>query len=204
MSGKSTVARAIASHIGFTVISTDDLGIAARAVTTSTSHSDLHAFAFNDHHEYFLTHGDLDLLSHAQQAHRALWPAIRSVIQAHSAWAMPAVIEGWAILPDLVSQANFVGVSSVWLGTPELILESRVRGQPSFWSAASNPELMIERFVGRSMGFASWLQSETVRRGLSYVTLTGAESPEHVAEICLTEIEQQIPDGGQSDEAIEV
>jgi hypothetical protein len=185
MSGKSTVARAIASRLGFTVISTDDLGIAARAIAGSSEHPDLHAFARDNHQEYYISHSEPDLLNHAQQAHRALWPALRSVIQAHLAWAPPAVIEGWAILPDLISESHFDGVASAWIEAPGWAIESRVRGNASFWSGASDPELMIEKFTGRSAGFASWLRKETAHRRLLQIALTGLESPSRAAEICL-------------------
>ncbi|HUW84247.1 MAG TPA: hypothetical protein VMZ31_15790 [Phycisphaerae bacterium] len=178
----------MSSLLGFGVISTDDLGEAARAVTDPVGHADLHAFQAQDHREYYIAHSVVELINDAQRAHRAFWPAIRSVIRAHLHWGRPAIIEGWAILPDLVAQAGFNEVSALWLDVPAASIESRVRADVGFYGGASDPERMIRQFVGRSVAFSSWLQQQTSTLRLPYLQLSGTESPDEVAELCLRTI----------------
>src|SRR4029077_21294796 len=45
----------------------------------------------------------------------AIWPAIESIARARSCWGSPALIEGWAILPDLFFGTDLPDVDACWL-----------------------------------------------------------------------------------------
>jgi len=178
MSGKSTVARAIATEIGFSTIATDDLGAAARGVTGPEVAPDLFAARAEDHREYYLSHTVEELLDHAERAHRALWPAISSVIHEHATWARSSIIEGWALLPALVAKLDLASIAAVWIDVPESVLNARVRADTAFYAGASDPELMIRRFTSRSVEFGLRLREQTSALHLPLVRLSGAETPE--------------------------
>lgn len=184
-SGKSTVAQAMAVQLGHSVIATDDLGAAARGVTGPAEAPDLFAMRAQDHRAYYISHPVETLLEHAQRSHRALWPAIESVIQDHATWSSPAILEGWALLPDLVARLDLSGVAAVWLEVPGSVLEARVRANTSLFAEASNPELMIRRFTQRSVEFGRWLRAETSVLQLPLVRLSGAETPEEASQALL-------------------
>jgi 2-phosphoglycerate kinase len=187
-SGKSTVARSISSLLGFSVISTDDLGAAARGVTGPAVVPDLFAARAEDYREYYISHSSEELLEHAQRSHRALWPAIESVIREHATWASSAIIEGWSVLPDLVAKLDLRGVAAVWIEVPDHVLEARARADTPFHEGASNPDRMIRQFTRRSVEFALWLRAQTSALQLPLVRLSGAETPEEASRALLDAI----------------
>jgi 2-phosphoglycerate kinase len=185
MSGKSSVARVLGSRLSRAVISTDDLGEAVRGITSSDTHPELHPFGDQDYREYTVSHSPEEMLEHSHQAHRALWPAIEAVVRAHATWAAPAVVEGWALLPGLVSQLRLEAVSALWLEVPETALKARTRANAAFHAGASDPERMIHNFTLRSVRFTEWLRKEAATLGLRVVQLSGSDPSERVAETCL-------------------
>ena len=167
------------------VIATDHLGEAARAVTDPVSHGDLHACSLGDYRKYFTSHLPEQLLEHALRAHQALWPAIEAVIRRRLDWEGPAVIEGWALLPNLVARIKSPNLHSVWIEAPESVLISRLKAQPGFVRGADDPSLLNERFVARSIRMTAWLREQTSACGLPSVVLSGLESPDEVSSLCL-------------------
>ena len=88
----------------------DDLVAAVRAVTTVASHPKIHATTGIGHREYYIQNTAETLCRHAMDAQRAIWPAIE--VDCAGPVLLPAVIEGWAILPDLVFGADLPDVDA--------------------------------------------------------------------------------------------
>ena len=185
LSGKTAAARSIGRRRGMTVVSTDHLGEAARAVTRASSHPDLHAGHEIDYREYYTAYSPERLVEDALRSHRALWPAISAVIRRHLAWAEPAVIEGWALLPDCVAEMGSAELRSVWIEVPESVLRSRLEGDSDFVRGAADPTLLVERFVARSARMSRWLRSEACEHRLPSIALSGTQSPDQVSLLCL-------------------
>ena len=188
LSGKTAAARSIGRQLAMPVIATDHLGEAARAVTNATSHSDLHACSLGDYRKYFISHPPEQLLQHALRAHHALWPSIEAVIRRRLDWEGSAVIEGWALLPNLVTQIMSPNLHCAWIETPEPFLVSRLQAQPSFVQGADYPSLLTERFIARSLVMNAWLREQTHACGCPSVVLSGLESPDEVSNLCLKEM----------------
>jgi len=178
-SGKSTLARTLAAQLGYQVIATDDLGAAARGVTGPEAAPDLFAMRDDSYQHYYVKYTVAEQLDHALRAHRALWPAIESVIHEHATWAPPCIIEGWALLPELV--AGVRGATAVWLEVPEPAIVARVTANKAFHAGAPDPELLIGQFSRRSVEFGRWLGERTAALQLPLVRLTGSEPPDEVA-----------------------
>jgi 2-phosphoglycerate kinase len=185
LSGKTIVAHVIGQRCGMPVISTDHLGEAARAVTNPTSHADLHRCNLIDYREYYTSKPPEQLLDDALLAHQALWPAIEAVIRRHLAWAGPAVIEGWALLPPLVRSIAMPRLRAVWIAAPEPAMRSRLEPQSEFLRGAPAPSLLMERFVSRSARMNDWLRDQARACALPFVVLSGLESPQQVSSMCL-------------------
>ena len=190
-SGKSTVARTIAAKLDYSVIATDDLGAAARGVTGPSVAPDLFPMRAEDYREYYISHSIEELLEHAQRSHRALWPAIESVIREHATWASSSIVEGWALLPDLVAKLDLSEVVAVWIEVPESVLEARVRADAAFFTGASNQELMIKQFTRRSVEFGIGLRAQTSALQLPLVRLSGAETPGEASRALLHAIRRK-------------
>ena len=174
--GKSTVSRALGRKLAYDVISTDDLGRAARSVASPELVPDLFAFVAADHRQYYQDHLVPELLEHALRAHIALWPAIRQIIEVHAACASPAVLEGWALLPEQVATLNVPNVSSVWIRAPADPITSSLTSDSEFYRGARDEQLMIDRFVGRTVAFTDWLREETARMSQPFVQLQDERS----------------------------
>jgi hypothetical protein len=185
LSGKTAVARLLAQRCGLPVISTDDLGEAARAVTSPASHVDLHRCNLVDYRDYYASNPPARLLDDALLAHHALWPALEAVIRRHLEWAGPAVIEGWALLPRLVLAIASPRLRAVWIEVPEPAMRARLQAEPDFARGAADPSLVIERFVSRSARLNDWLRDQASECRLPYVVLSGLESPYDVSSTCL-------------------
>jgi 2-phosphoglycerate kinase len=185
LSGKTAVAQLIGQRCRMPVICTDHLGEAARAVTNPTSHVDLHRCNLIDYREYYTSNSTERLFEDALLAHQALWPAIEAVIRRHLEWAGPAAIEGWAVLPSFARTISSPRLRAVWIGVPEPVMRSRLQAHPAFIHGATDPSLLIERFIRRSARMSDWLHQQAMACGLPYVALSGLESPQDVSSTCL-------------------
>ena len=181
MSGKSTVARVLADRRRYAVIATDDLGCAVRADRAVRADPALPTTDAEDHREYYVARTVERLWQEALAEHRALAPAIDAVVRMHASWARPAVIEGWALLPDGVA-ASVPDIGRVWLIADRDLLEARARADTSFWTGASDEEAMITKFVERSLRLNEHLLQAARQQPLHLLQLTGVESPDAVAD----------------------
>ncbi len=179
--GKTSAAVLVAEQLRRPLIATDDLGQAVRAMTDSAARPDLHAAHVPAHLDYHLSRSARERVEDALRSHRALWPAVRAVIATHANWAGPAVIEGWALLPELVGKQ----AAALWLGVPEHVIEERVRARCSLHEAAAEPEAFIKSFTARSVRIQHWLRQEAAKTGHVFLELQGSESPAEVARRCL-------------------
>jgi hypothetical protein len=143
-------------------------------VTTPSSHPDLHACSLIDYREYFASLPPERLFDDALRAHHALWPAIEAAIRRHLLWAGPVVIEGWALLPDLVVTMTSPSLRAVWIEVPEATMRLRLEAEADFVRGAAHPSLLLERFVSRSTLMNRWLRVQALACGLPYVVLSGS------------------------------
>jgi hypothetical protein len=179
MSGKSTVARVLAERRRYALIATDDLGAAVRA--DRAARSALASPPPEDHREYYVVRSVDQLWQEALVGHQALAPAIDAVVRMHATWAQPAIIEGWALLPERLGHLA-PEVAAVWLLAGRDLLEARVRADTAFWAGASDTEAMITKFVARSLRFNEQLCDAGKTRPLRLVHVSGGESPGTVAD----------------------
>lgn len=186
LSGKTTLARAIAQELGYAHIATDDLSTAIRAVTDADSHPALHYLEVDgSFRDYYRRHDPERLLEDALAYHRAAWPAIEAVIRAHAGWGEPAVIEGWGILPDLAKGLGLDQVASLLLIPEADVYEARCRADVSFWQGAADEEGLITSFARRSRLFGEHLAAAQAPEGSAVIwAATGAE-PNDVLGIAL-------------------
>ena len=176
MLGKTTVARILACRLGYSSISTDDIGVAINAVLKTERQS-------IDYREYYITNTIEQLIRDTNAQHAALWPALQQLFQNHEAWGRPVVIEGWALRPSYVH--TLAGdISGLFLVADEALIEKRVRSS-DFSQGASNVALMIERYCERSFWYDAYLREEVARLGLKSLLISDGMLPEEIAEVSL-------------------
>jgi len=182
LSGKSSLANALARRSGIAHVSTDDLSTAIRAVTSARSHPALHYLDVDGRfRDYYHAHTPERLMEDALAFHRAAWPAIEAVARAHADWDRPAVIEGWGLLPDRVARLGLESVKAVFLVPGETVYERRCRADAGFWRGAADEEGLIRSFARRSILFARMLEASANEHGLPVLR----PGPEADAEQCV-------------------
>jgi 2-phosphoglycerate kinase len=187
MIGKSSVARIIASRLGYGCVSTDDIGLAMKSVTNAQTHPHLHAMDGIDYREYYITRSADDLLTECMGTHEEMWTGVEAVIRAHADWSFPIVFEGWAMWPERVAGllAELDNVAAVWLTAYDELLEARVRGAERFYKGASDQEMMIQKFLPRNIDYNLRMMNPVGRLGLAVVEVTANRSTEQLAAECL-------------------
>jgi len=183
--GKTSVAHLLAAHLGHACICVDDLRIAASAVTEKQTHPGLHVMTGVDYRQYYVESSLEQLIHDAELQHRSMWPAIRGVIEAHLSWARPAIIEGWGFFPKDVRELTERQARAFWLVADREVLENRLRAQDTFWSSASNPDLMFAQYLARSLWIDQYIRQEAKSHGSRLVDVCADLSAIDIANRCL-------------------
>lgn len=187
MIGKSSVARVIASRLGYGCISTDDIGLAIRSVTNAETHPRSHAMDGIDYREYYLAGLVDDLLADAMGMHEEMWPGIEAGIRVHASWGFPIVYEGWAMWPERVAglMQELGNVGAVWLTASDDLLEARVRAAERFYKGASDDAALIQKFLPRNIEYNRRMMGAVERLGLESVMVTQESTTQQLADECL-------------------
>lgn len=184
-SGKSTVARMITSRLGYGCLSTDDIGKALGVITTSQTHPALHPMRDLDYREYYIASAAENLILDAKDQHEAMWPAIETIAKSHADWAEPTVIEGWALLPEKIAELCLNEVESIWLIPDEDLLRSRVRANTDFYRGASNENLMIEKYLSRSLWHNNLIRTQCEQLNLKIVNVNSKTTRDELCDACM-------------------
>ena len=189
MSGKTTVAHLLAAQLGYSCLSTDDLGEAIRAVTTKDTHPSLHPMdGYDDYREYYVTRSPDALIADLSLEHHAMWPAVQSVIRKHATWGEPIIIEGWSLWPERVTQLWLPSVQSLWFVAKEETLQERLVNAVEFYGGASDEKAMVCHYLARSFWYNARLKEEVKKFALTSIELP-PRAPVHVSvEMCFQQL----------------
>jgi len=192
MVGKSSVARQIAARLGYGCMSTDDIGLAIKSVTTAETHPRSHAMDGIDYRDYYAGRSVEQLLDDGMGMHEEMWPGIEAGMRAHADWSFPIVYEGWAMWPERVATLlnDLDEVSAVWLTASDELLEQRVRGAERFYAGASDQEMMIAKYLPRNIKYNRLMMDAVNRLGLQYLEVGLNTSLEETADNCFAMLEK--------------
>jgi 2-phosphoglycerate kinase len=188
MIGKTTIAREIACRLQYDRISTDDIGAAIASVTKPASHPAFHYMGDRDFREYYITSHPNDLIRDLNLQHEALWPALLSLFRNHSTWSSAAIIEGWALRPEYVARLSG-DISGLFLLADAALIEARIRSN-GFSRGASNEEMMIQRYLERSLWYDARIRKLVADLGLKSVLISANKTPNEIADACLQELKR--------------
>ena len=191
MSGKTSVARLLASKLNYCCLSTDDLGEAVRAVTNVATDPRFHLMDGYDYREYYIARSLDELIEDIRLGHEALWPAVEAVIRKHSTWAEPVVIEGWALWPERVSKILFKDVAALWLIPGEETLRDRIINSVDFYGGASDEKSMIRKYLERSFWYNSHLKETIERLDLDAIYLPDDATLDEIISLCLEKLKSK-------------
>lgn len=180
--GKSTTARVVAARLGAEVISTDSLARhPGRPWPTPT-------WVVPDHvAEHYRTLTPDELIASVLAHYARMWPIVRERIEARAAdqQAVPLVLEGSALWPQLVTELDLRQVRTVWLTADDALVDARIRRESRHEAADPAGRQLIESFAARTRLYNAKMLAQVRRLGLPLVEVTGAMSPDEVARAVL-------------------
>ena len=143
MVGKSSVAVSLAGKLLYHCISTDDIGEALQTVVN------INPMRGQNYLDYYAYNKKTDLVEDIIGYHKALEPAIFKLIDIHSTWGNPIIIEGWAIYPSKIKELS-ENVFSVWLIADSNLLKTRIISNKEFYINAKESQRVIDHYLYRS------------------------------------------------------
>lgn len=91
---------------------------------------------------------------------RNVWPIVRAYVQTRldNPFDLPLLIEGSAVLPDLVASAGFADTRAVWLTASDRLLREMIATSSRLESRGEDEALLIQKFTSRAVAFNQDLQ----------------------------------------------
>ena len=143
MIGKSTISVLLAARLLYPCISADDIGEILQTV------SDINPMKDTFYLDYYANTDKDRLIEDIVAYHKHLETPIRRLIEIHSSWGSPLIIEGWALYPNMIAEIKSDNIFSVWLIAENDLLKQRMI-QSNFYQDANNPEKVIDNYLYRS------------------------------------------------------
>ncbi len=159
--GKSTLGEAVANYLGCRCISTDSLAKhPGRPWRDPPEQPPRHV----DEHYRDLA---LDQMMQSVLAHyRSMWsPLVLPLIESGER----LVLEGSALLPELVSQLDMQHVRAIWLIAADGVLERRITAESDYDSRDPDARFLIDKFAQRAVAFNRFVGEEASRLSLQKI-----------------------------------
>ena len=140
--GKSTLARALASRLGWTYASTDGI---VPYPGRPWGHVRPHVV------EHYLSLGSDELFEGVLGHYARIWPEIHRRITVHvrDRSTERLVFEGSALWAETVARLHLEGVAALWLTASPGFLQERIYRASGFDQASPQEQIVIDRFLGR-------------------------------------------------------
>jgi len=174
--GKSTAAALLASKLIRPCVSTDDIGEALQSML------DIGPIKGYPYPDYYALRTPQQLVDDIVAYHKKVEPAIARLVEVHSNWGSPLVMEGWALYPEFVCGIENEQVFSVWLIAEPGLFESRMRANSSFLDNAAQPEKVIEGYLYRSEWHNKTLLDQCKAGQRNYIVVEERTTPEEIVD----------------------
>ena len=184
--GKSTLAAALSRRLGWPQRSTDTLARHPGRPWPAE------LVAARPHVEEHYRTLDVDQLMTSVLTHyrATIWPLTTALLSEHVG---PLVLEGSALLPELVAPLRRPGVSAVWLTGGDALIAARIHAQSGFGVADAAGRALIDKFTARSQAFNTLTIAEVRRLGLAGIAVDESSTVEALVDACL---ERMAPPAG--------
>jgi len=177
--GKSMIAGTIARQHGISAVSTDSLGAVLEAILPPESNPDVFAIArFNE-----LPEADRVELMAETPARRlddqirestAVWQAVEPFILREQEEKRDVVVEGVAVLPELVAQLEGVEYRAVFVGNQSHTLKENIRRSaeenPQDWMRLASDEYVVA-FAACVDQMSAYIEREAFAFGFNYIEM---------------------------------
>jgi 2-phosphoglycerate kinase len=173
--GKSTLARSLADHFNWNYCSTDKLARhPGRPWQTQFTDIPQHVV---DHYQ-LLSATELveDVLNHYRQN---VWPQIEQIVNnaATDIAEKGTIIEGSALLPELVNTLKFANIATVWLTASNEFLRHRIYLSSQYASKSQFEQMLIDKFWERNCLYNDRLIDTVDRLGFVSLNVSAVATP---------------------------
>ena len=185
--GKSTLAQALASQLGWQVRSTDKLArhpgrpwqVAPKQVPPHVA-------------DHYLSLSPEALLADVLRHYREnVWPLVESIVRHH---AMDCtmdrlIMEGSALLPELVATLTLDNVAAFWLTASDACFARRIYKGSRYETKSPREKRMIDQFLARTRLYNMDMMTTVKRLGLVSVDIDQIPGVNNLADRILSGLE---------------
>ena len=194
--GKSIISNEIRQVHAVSVVSTDTLGAVLENVLSPEAASDLFVFSkFNElpmaERVKIIVKHPAELIGYVRKESHVIWKAVEAFIRKENDEGRDALIEGVAVLPELVSQLQDIPHRVVFIGNQgenhkENIQKSAEENEHDWMRGVSDQYIgAFAMFVKR---MSAYIESEAQKYGFEYIEMD-KELFEDVAEEVMKSLE---------------
>jgi 2-phosphoglycerate kinase len=174
--GKSTLAQALASQLGWQVRSTDKLARhPGRPWQVPPKQVPPHVA------DHYLSLSPEALLADVLRHYREnVWPLAEAIIERHATDLSTdrLIMEGSALLPALVATLTLDNVAALWLTASNACFVRRIYQSSQYETKSPREKRMIDQFLARTKRYNTRMMTTVERLGLISVDIEHASSLE--------------------------
>jgi 2-phosphoglycerate kinase len=182
--GKSTIAQSLASHLEWNFRSTDKL---ARHPGRPWQAKPKEVPKHVADHYLSLSADELitDVLHHYREN---VWSLIKNIVTFHAtdASADKLVIEGSALLPELVMTLGFKNISAIWLTASNEFLRRRIYTASQYETKSPYERMLVDKFMERNLLYNGRIMDAVNQFGLAYVDVEAASNVDELMDMCFS------------------
>ena len=186
--GKSTLAQSLALHLGWSYRSTDS-GFAPHPGRPWQKKPN----AVPEHvAEHYLSLSPDELITDVLRHYRdVVWPLVNDFVtsRAMDSTTDRLILEGSAILPELVVTLALDNIASVWLTAGNELFKQRIYGTSQYETKTPIEKKMIDKFLERTWLYNERIMQTVKRLGLVCIDVEHAATAEKLMAVSLSELE---------------
>ncbi len=188
--GKSTLAQSLASHLGWSYRSTDK-GLAphpGRPWQVKPREVPKHVA------DHYLSLSVDELINDVLRHYRDnVWPLIKDIVTFHATDLSTdrLILEGSAILPELVVTLTLNNTAAIWLTASNELFEQRIYSTSQYKFKSTREKKMIDKFLDRTYLYNERIMDAVKRFGLAIMDVGKASNVDELAGMCLSVLKMQ-------------
>ena len=185
--GKSTLARSIAAHLNCNYSSTDKLARhPGRPWQPKLADIPKHVV---EHYQLLSVDRLIeDVIDHYREN---VWQLIEDIVlsNVNDSSSEQMVIEGSALLPELVANLKFDNISSIWLTASNEFLRQRIYQSSQYATKSRFEQMLIDKFCQRNCLLNDRIINDVDRLGLVSFNVEQASTSDELMNMCSSRLE---------------
>lgn len=119
---------------------------------------------------------------------KTVWSSIEDIVTFHAnnASSEKVVMEGSALLPELVATLNFDNLSAIWLTASNIFLRQRIYFESRYEIKSLAEKILIDKFLERNNLFNERIIKAVHQLGLASLNVEDASTAADLKNICLS------------------